>query len=87
MCTVFCDNNPTISRCDKPGRWQAKRKVHINNCKSVEYCNPDSALRICDLKYIKSAENNADVLTKVSGDKIGWIHLRMKIMNLSSKWG
>ena len=87
MCTVFCDNNPTISRCDKPGRWQAKRKVHINNCKSVEYCNPDSALRICDLKYIKSAENNADVLTKCSADKFGYIHLRMKIMNLPSKWG
>ena len=56
MCTVFCDN-PTISRCDKPGRWQAKRKVHINNCKSVEYCNPDSPLRICDAYAYRGSVN------------------------------
>ena len=29
MCRVYCDNKPTISRCERPGKWKAKRKVHI----------------------------------------------------------
>ena len=71
----------------KPGRWASKRKVHINYTKSVEYCNPDSALQICKLAHVKSQENQADIFTKVGVNVQDWLILRMRIMNLPSKHG
>ena len=84
LCEVFCDNAPTINRCMKPGRSSAKRKVHINHTKAVEYCNPDSPLHICELKHVKSAENQADIFTKIGVTKGDWLTLRMRLMNLPS---
>ena len=89
LCEVFCDNEPTIKRCMKPGRWTAKRKVHINHTKSVEYTNPDSPLQICKLTHVKSADNPADVFTKIAenGARENWYKLRMRIMNLPTLRG
>jgi len=87
LSTVFCDNEPTIKRCAKPGRWASKRKVHINNTKSVEYCNADSPLRICNLVHVRSALNIADVFTKIGVDTNNWLLLRMRLMNLPKKFG
>ena len=87
LCQVYCDNQPTINRCMKPGRWASKRKVHINYTKSVEYCNPDSALQICKLAHVKSQENQADIFTKIGVNVQDWLILRMRIMNLPSKHG
>jgi len=84
---VYCDNEPTIKRCAKPGRWASKRKVHINNTKSVEYTNMDSPLRICELFHVPSALNIADIFTKIGVDTNNWLLLRMRLMNLPTKYG
>ena len=60
----------------KPGRSSAKRKVHINHTKAVEYCNPDSPLHICELKHVKSADNQADIFTKIGVTKGDWVTVR-----------